>query len=32
MVVPGDEGLDIGRLHRASPPAIERIGSILTAC
>jgi predicted regulator of Ras-like GTPase activity (Roadblock/LC7/MglB family) len=32
MVVVGDEGLDIGRLHRASLPAIERIGSILTAC
>lgn len=32
MVVLGDEGLDIGRLHHASRPAIERIGSILTQC
>jgi len=32
MVVLGDEGLDIGRLHHASLPTIERIGSILTAC
>lgn len=30
MAVLGDEGLNIGRLHLASQPAIERIGSILS--
>lgn len=31
MVVFGDEGLDVTRLHQESQPAIERINSILTA-
>ncbi|MFJ5775244.1 roadblock/LC7 domain-containing protein [Streptomyces sp. NPDC093094] len=31
MVVLGDEGLDVDRLHRASQPTLDRIGSILTA-
>ncbi|OXY98264.1 roadblock/LC7 domain-containing protein [Streptomyces diastatochromogenes] len=30
MVVLGDEGLDLERLHRATRPALDRIGSILT--
>jgi uncharacterized protein len=30
MVVLGDEGLNIGRLHQESQPAIERLGSILS--
>jgi predicted regulator of Ras-like GTPase activity (Roadblock/LC7/MglB family) len=30
MVVLGDEGLDVDRLHRATLPALDRIGSILT--
>ncbi|MGW7526563.1 roadblock/LC7 domain-containing protein [Streptomyces sp. NPDC054783] len=30
MVVLGDEGMDVNRLHRATPPALDRIGSILT--
>ncbi|MCH5672910.1 roadblock/LC7 domain-containing protein [Streptomyces sp. NPDC002144] len=29
MVVLGDEGLDVDRLHRATQPALDRIGSIL---
>ena len=31
MVVLGDEGVDLDRLHRATQPALRRIGSILTA-
>lgn len=31
MVVLGDEGMDLDRLHLATRPAIDRIGSILTA-
>ncbi|MEW2115839.1 roadblock/LC7 domain-containing protein [Streptomyces sp. NPDC005474] len=31
MVVLGDEGVDLERLHRATQPALRRIGSILTA-
>lgn len=31
MVVLGDEGLNVTRLHQESQPAIERITSILTA-
>ncbi|MET9628819.1 roadblock/LC7 domain-containing protein [Lentzea sp. NPDC006480] len=31
MVVFGDEGLNVTRLHQESQPAIERINSILTA-
>ncbi|MCW7942002.1 dynein regulation protein LC7 [Streptomyces hygroscopicus] len=31
MVVLGDEGVDADRLHRTIRPAIDRIGSILTA-
>ncbi|NNN35188.1 dynein regulation protein LC7 [Streptomyces sp. S3(2020)] len=30
MVVLGDEGMDVDRLHRATQPALDRIGSILT--
>ncbi|MEU6378278.1 roadblock/LC7 domain-containing protein [Streptomyces sp. NPDC046909] len=30
MVVLGDEGIDVDRLHRATQPALDRIGSILT--
>ncbi|MFF3329058.1 roadblock/LC7 domain-containing protein [Streptomyces sp. NPDC002888] len=30
MVVLGDEGLDVERLHRATQPTLDRIGSILT--
>ncbi|WP_316779435.1 roadblock/LC7 domain-containing protein [Streptomyces sasae] len=30
MVVLGDEGMDVDRLHRATHPALDRIGSILT--
>ncbi|MEU4037023.1 roadblock/LC7 domain-containing protein [Streptomyces collinus] len=30
MVVLGDEGLDLESLHRATRPALDRIGSILT--
>jgi len=29
MVVLGDEGMDVDLLHRASGPALDRIGSIL---
>lgn len=29
MVVLGDEGMDVDRLHRATQPALDRIGSIL---
>jgi len=29
MIVLGDEGLDIGRLHSDSQPTLDRIGSIL---
>jgi predicted regulator of Ras-like GTPase activity (Roadblock/LC7/MglB family) len=29
MVVLGDEGMDVDRLHRATAPALDRIGSIL---
>jgi predicted regulator of Ras-like GTPase activity (Roadblock/LC7/MglB family) len=29
MVVLGDEGLDVDRLHRVTQPALDRIGSIL---
>ncbi|MGW1727078.1 roadblock/LC7 domain-containing protein [Streptomyces sp. NPDC002306] len=31
MVVLGDEGMDVDRLHTATQPALNRIGSILTA-
>ncbi|MCH0563569.1 MULTISPECIES: roadblock/LC7 domain-containing protein [unclassified Streptomyces] len=31
MVVLGDEGMDVDRLHRASRPHLDRIGAILTA-
>ncbi|GGU34269.1 roadblock/LC7 domain-containing protein [Lentzea flava] len=31
MVVLGDEGLNVTRLHQESQPAIERINSVLTA-
>ncbi|MFD9001721.1 roadblock/LC7 domain-containing protein [Streptomyces sp. NPDC059582] len=31
MVVLGDEGMDVDRLHTATQPALSRIGSILTA-
>ncbi|MFI2430675.1 roadblock/LC7 domain-containing protein [Streptomyces sp. NPDC018693] len=31
MVVLGDEGMDLDRLHTASLPALDRIGTILTA-
>ncbi|MFC3896679.1 roadblock/LC7 domain-containing protein [Lentzea rhizosphaerae] len=31
MVVLGDEGLNVSRLHQESQPAIERINSILSA-
>ncbi|MFK4144084.1 roadblock/LC7 domain-containing protein [Streptomyces sp. NPDC004065] len=31
MVVLGDEGMDVDRLHRATAPALRRIDSILTA-
>ncbi|MFF4832099.1 roadblock/LC7 domain-containing protein [Streptomyces sp. NPDC001315] len=31
MVVLGDEGMDVDRLHTATQPALTRIGSILTA-
>jgi predicted regulator of Ras-like GTPase activity (Roadblock/LC7/MglB family) len=31
MVVLGDEGMDVNRLHQAAPSALDRIGSILTA-
>ncbi|MFG2945166.1 roadblock/LC7 domain-containing protein [Streptomyces adustus] len=31
MVVLGDEGMDVDRLHMATQPALSRIGSILTA-
>ncbi|MFB7332035.1 roadblock/LC7 domain-containing protein [Streptomyces adustus] len=31
MVVLGDEGMDVDRLHMATHPALSRIGSILTA-
>lgn len=31
MVVLGDEGVDLDRLHRATQPVLRRIGSILTA-
>lgn len=31
MVVLGDEGIDMDRLHRATLPALDRIGSILMA-
>ncbi|MFC3575884.1 roadblock/LC7 domain-containing protein [Streptomyces yaanensis] len=30
MVVLGDEGMDVDRLHRATRPTLDRIGSILT--
>ncbi|MFL4948379.1 roadblock/LC7 domain-containing protein [Streptomyces sp. MMS24-I31] len=30
MVVLGDEGIDVDRLHRATQPALRRIDSILT--
>lgn len=30
MVVLGDEGVDVDRMHRKVQPAIDRIGSILT--
>ncbi|MER6127268.1 roadblock/LC7 domain-containing protein [Streptomyces sp. NPDC001795] len=30
MVVLGDEGMDVDRLHRETRPALDRIGSILT--
>ncbi|MGW2719448.1 roadblock/LC7 domain-containing protein [Streptomyces sp. NPDC001492] len=30
MVVLGDEGMDVDRLHRVTQPALDRIGSILT--
>ena len=29
MVVLGDEGMDVDRLHRVTQPALDRIGSIL---
>ncbi|MER5597649.1 roadblock/LC7 domain-containing protein [Streptomyces sp. NPDC002265] len=31
MVVLGDEGMDVDRLHMATQPTLSRIGSILTA-
>ncbi|MFF0205669.1 roadblock/LC7 domain-containing protein [Streptomyces sp. NPDC005017] len=31
MIVLGDEGMDVDRLHRASQPTLDRIGDILTA-
>ncbi|MFI8530413.1 roadblock/LC7 domain-containing protein [Streptomyces aquilus] len=31
MVVIGDEGMDVDRLHRATQPALDRIDTILSA-